>query len=941
MKHHIFIVSYLLLNLIYTLYYMNLKKQSFLIILIGFFIQSFGQVGIFQTQKKWKQLKTKSFDIITPSNQVFISYKIMNDLYEYQTSDSLLGIYKDKRTYVIYGDHAISNGFVGPGPYRSGLYLTPPQNNFIGPGSWVKNLVNHENHHFVQHADARKGLVKYSYKLLGDFADSFLANVYLIGWYWEGDAVFRESYGNTYGRGNYSHFLNRNRLFAKQNLPYNTNRFTYAYNRPYNKYIPNHYNLGYAMVNYLHHSNPGALYSSVDKTVGQLRRLPGQLKRKTGKSLFQNFELALDSIADTDAKMDYLKPKSLLESTISYLHQSSVTKTDKNNSYYIEHSFLKPAKVYKDNKSLFTLGSSPDGVHRIQNNTNFIVWNELRTNPRFSSQSYSDLMAWNISGRKKIQLTKNRKAYSPTIHPLKNQVSYLELNNSYTFTIKQFDLSSGNSSVLLKTKSDYLRNLNYSEDGAFLTYIDQKTDRQILCVFNLETRDLKEYELPQLNQISNAFLTQDYTFVLTADYNSYEYIFLYNPLANRLKRSVQVASAYKHIQVKNQIMTFDFQTINGLRIGELDLGKISYTNLSLPRTKVVHQPSNTDTLHIDEHVYKDGIPHLRFHSVVPFLSTQDIQVDLYANDYLRKNNFLYRFYKNFGSENSVHQALYTYAHYPVHLSGIFTHSSSGTRNMHMGDSFITSFQENKYAFQLSYPLTVLKSGYTLQNTPIMQWAYRGLDNNTVETNYGSKHSNIEAKNTFTFAKNRGSAALGLPLYATLTNRFASNFKEAYITENSLRFGFNIFKHEHFLEAEIGLITEKTGPNTYRYAHEVIQPSTGYFLTVSSLGWTDPSRGVFLSDYSTHIKIKMKNTLVYPNRRITDFVFLKRVHIEPFVEQSYYRFRDTGNQKLTSYGSHIVFDIQWVKTLPVQLRLTYAKTPDLRNNSSFIGFGLVF
>lgn len=918
---------------------MNLKKQSFLIILIGFFLQSFGQVGIFPTQTKWKQLKTKSFDIISPQDQIYVGYKIMQHLHEFQKADSLLGNYKDKRTYIIYGDHAISNGFVGPGPYRSGLYLTPPQSNFIGPGSWVKNLVNHENHHFVQHADARQGLLKYSFRFLGDFADSFLSNVYLIGWYWEGDAVFRESYDNTYGRGNYSHFLNRNRLFAKQNLPYKTKRFTYAYNRPYNAYIPNHYNLGYEMVNYLYNSNQTALYSSIDQTIGRLKRLPKQLNRQTGKSVFQTFELALDSIVMADSKMDYLQPERLLAPTEKYIHQSSVTK---DGEYYIEQSFLKPAKVYSNARPMFTLGSSPDGVHRIQNNTHFIVWNELRTHPSFSTQSYSEIMAWDIHKKRKIQLTKQSKSFSPTINPSTNVVAYLELNSNYNFSITQVDVTTRKSVVLLDTKSDYLRNLNYSEDGLFLTFIDQQTDQQTLCVFNLQTKTLEKYELAQLHQISNAFLTKDYTFVLTADYHKYEHIYLYNPKINTFKRSTQVTSAYKHIQVKNEIMTFDYQTEHGLRTGKTNLKELAYTNQSLPRTHTLSKALPSDTLSVNEHVYKDGMPRLRFHSVLPFVSTQDVQIDIYANDYLRKNNFLYRFYQNYGSENSVHQALYTYAHFPVHLSGIFTHSSSGTRNLRMGDSFISSFQENKYALQLSYPISIIKSGFVLQNTPLVQWVHRDLNSELVKTYYGSTHSNIEAKNTFTFAKNRGGAALSSPLYASLTSRLASDFDDALLTENSLRFGFNVFKHEHFLEAEVGLITEKTGINRYRYNHEVITPSTGYFLTTSSLGWTNESRGVFLSDYSTHIKVKMKNTIAYPNMRFTDFVFLKRIHIEPFVEQSYYRFRgETGNQTLTSYGSHLTFDIQWVKTLSVQLRLTYAQTPDLRSNSSFFGFGLVF
>lgn len=920
---------------------MNLKKLSFLIIIIGFFGQSFGQVGIFPTQTKWKRLKTETFDVITPSNQIYVGYKIMQYLHQFQREDSLLGHYKDKRTYIIYGDHAISNGFVGPGPYRSGLYLTPPQSNFIGPGNWVKNLVNHENHHFIQHADSRKGLLKFSYTVLGDFADSFLSNVYLMGWFWEGDAVFRESYANTYGRGNYSHFLNRNRLFAKQTLKYSKTRFSYAYNRPYNAYIPNHYNLGYEMVNYLSKTNANALYTAMDETVGRLTRLPKQIKKQTGKSLFQHYELALDSVAKMDSKMDYLMPETILKPTQDYLHQSSITNAQLEQSFYIEYSFLKPAKVYQDHKPLFTLGAVPDGMHRIQSNAHYIVWNELRTHPNFSTLSYCEIMVWDINKKKKTQLTKQSKSYSPTIHPKNNTLAYLELNSKYQFSIKEINITTGESRVLLNTESDYLRNLNYSENGEYITFIDQKVDQQILCVLNLKTLEVESFGLTQLNQISNAFLTTDFTFVLTADYNKYEYIYLYNPKMNMFRRSVKVTPAFKHMLVKDKVMTFDYQTNDGIRSGKIDLNRIDFTNLSSPRSYIKPLPTHSDSVNVDEVSYRGGIPRLRFHSVIPFVSTQDVQIDLYANDYLRKNNFLYRYYQNFGSENSVHQAVYTYAHFPVHLSGIFTHSSSGTRNMEVDKYFVSSFQENKYAVQMSYPISVLKSGYSLQSIPSVQWAHRTIDSEIIELNYGSKHSNIDAKNTFVFAKNRGGSALSSPLYISLNNRYATDFKKSYISENSLRFGFNLLNHEHFLEAELGLIKENTDKNLYRYRQEIVTPSTGYFLTTSSLGLKDESIGVFLSNFSTHLKVKMKNTIAYPNVKFTDFIFLKRIHIEPFVEQSFYRFRTSGDQRLTSYGSHIAFDIQWVKSLPVQIRFTYAKTPDLKSNSSFIGFGLVF
>lgn len=924
---------------------MDFKKQYLLIILFGVFMQSFGQIGIFPSQTHWKQLKTNHFQLISPEKQEIVGRDIIKYLTQFQEEDSLLGHYRDHRTYIIYGDHAISNGFVGPGPYRSGLYLTPPQNNFIGPGHWVKNLVNHENHHFIQHADARQGLLKYTFKYFGDYADSFLSNVYLLGWYWEGDAVYRESDTGKYGRGHYSHFLNLNRLFAKKPVKFKRKRFTYAYNKPYNRNIPNHYNLGYEMVNYLSQVNNKALYSSIDQTIGRLKRLPPQIKNLTHKNLFVHYENALDSILKYDSKMTYIKPGFIQLPTQKFLHQTSITglNSAQDDFYFIEQSYLKPAQVIYNQKKIFTLGQAPDGVHRLNSNGYYLTWNELRLDPNFSSRSYSEIMIWDKSISKKRQITTKSKSFSPALNPKSShELVYLSLTPDYTFNIEFKNLKSGETTLLLESQSTYLRDLNFSEDGAYLTFIDQRENSQHIGLFDIKNKKLMYYNIPQLIQISNVIYSKNQTFILTADKDKYEYIYLYSPTLNVLKRSTQVASAFKHLQIRGDILTFDYQTIYGLRNGLLNLNTIEFVN-EVIEEKISHynhkQP--IEDISISTTSYKDGRPRLKFHSVIPYLSTQDIQVEIHGNDFLRKNQFLYRFYQNFGSENSVHQLLYTYAHFPLHISTRFTHSNSGTRNMDMNDFLISSIQENTLALHLSYPTSVLKSGFNVINSPSIEIAYRGLESDFVQTFYGSNHLNIDIKNNFYIAKNKGRLSLSSPLHLRLTNRLATDIKKTFLSENALNIGVNLLNNSHFIEAEIGLISENTDQNLYRYRQEIVRPSTGYFLSTSSIGRTLQSKGVFFSDYSTHFKVKLKNTVAYPNMRFTDFIFLKRISLEPFIEQSHYQFRDGGNQKLRSYGSHITFDIQWVKSLPVQFQLTYAKTPDLSSNSSFIGFGLVF
>ncbi|MGB1296024.1 MAG: hypothetical protein ACPG6V_11140, partial [Flavobacteriales bacterium] len=726
---------------------MNLKKQLFLLVLIGFFLKSKGQISTFHPKTKWKSLEYNSFRVILPSNLTNEGKAILGHLNEFQQNDSLIGRYNESRTFIVYGNHMVSNGFVGPGPYRSGLYLTPPQFNFIGPGDWTYNLVNHENHHFIQHAMARRGILKFMYKVFGDFTDSGLSNVFLLNWFWEGNAVQRESKNNAFGRGNYSHFLNTNRVFAKKTTKFDGKKFTYAYNRPMNEFIPNHYNLGYEMVNHLSHSyGDDFLLDRLNSSLRYLSPLPSEIKHKTRKKLFEHYENALDSIVEFDSKKSYFKPELLLEPTDKYVNQTSVLSTHyKNDHYYIYSNFLEAPKVIHGDKTLFVLGQSPDSRIRIQGNDDFLIWNGLTTHPLYSAVTYSDIYLWDKTKKKRIKHTKKQKAFSPTIHPNKNKIAYITLDSLGLMDVTVEDL---NNKVYdrINIKASYLRNLLFSEDGSYLSFINQKKDEQIITLYNLETKTSREISFPSIFQISEAVFDKNRILYFAGDVDLYEYIFKYDIQSGKLWKSKKVGSSLKHFTIKNSDLFFNFLTENGNRIGRLNTLNIEFEPYSYEkytRSKEIEIEIPKD---IVEKKYSDALPRLKFHSLLPALSLDDIQVNIYGNDFLRKNTFAYTFYKNFRDDNAIHFLNYTYSHFPVHLSTGVEVSGSGNRYITTDDGIYSGFDQVKIPLKLSFPILRVEKSTVFQNTLSSSFNHIKINHNGIEKALGSALNAIEIEN---------------------------------------------------------------------------------------------------------------------------------------------------------------------------------------------------
>jgi hypothetical protein len=124
-----------------------------------------------------------------------------------------------------------------------------------GNNDWLDLLAVHEFRHVVQYDKALTGFSRGMYYLFGNNGLS-LVTAAVPSWFWEGDAVGTETALTEGGRGRIPAFdvalrtqlLTRGAFLVQQGLPAVVQRF-----------VPNHYVLGYFMTTYLkRHHGPEA-----------------------------------------------------------------------------------------------------------------------------------------------------------------------------------------------------------------------------------------------------------------------------------------------------------------------------------------------------------------------------------------------------------------------------------------------------------------------------------------------------------------------------------------------------------------------------------------------------------------------------------------------------------------------------------------------------------
>jgi hypothetical protein len=167
---------------------------------------------------------------------------------------------------------------------------------------WAEDLASHEYRHVQQFSNFKVGLSKLMYYLAGDDGLSLAINAAVPDWFYEGDAVYNETVHSKQGRGRIPFFTNQYKSLWLDNKRYSWMKLR---NGSLKDYVPNHYHLGYLMVNYGYEKYGSDFWGKVTKDAASFKGLfyPFQsaIKKHTGldyktfrKQAFDHYTLNSD-----------------------------------------------------------------------------------------------------------------------------------------------------------------------------------------------------------------------------------------------------------------------------------------------------------------------------------------------------------------------------------------------------------------------------------------------------------------------------------------------------------------------------------------------------------------------------------------------------------------------------------------------------------------------
>ena len=400
-------------------------------------------LGGFPPSTRWKQINTDTVRVIftKPASQVA---KRVVSLIERMAADTPVPLGKKltKITIILHNNTTLANGYVALAPRRSEYYLIPGSNNFeFGNLPWYENLAVHEYRHVQQFNNFNHGISHLFSFLFGQQGQLFANSIAVPDWFFEGDAVYAETAFTGLGRGHQPLFTN---TYKSLWLDQKTYSWMKLRNGSYKDFVPNHYYLGYLLVNYGYLKYGPSFWRQVTHRAtgfeGIVYPFQHAVYKETGQR-FRNFYKEAVSYYQNQTA-NHTPPK---ERTKAFTNFYFPQQLGKDSIIFLRETFKQRPTFY-----IQTIGGKyPVREKDISTETAFayrqgwVVYTAYRPDPRWNLIDYNNLILADIHSGKKIKLTHKGKYYTPDLSPNGKTVMAVSVNDSLKTEIHLLDVRTG------------------------------------------------------------------------------------------------------------------------------------------------------------------------------------------------------------------------------------------------------------------------------------------------------------------------------------------------------------------------------------------------------------------------------------------------------------------------------------------------------------------
>ncbi|MDQ6610757.1 MAG: hypothetical protein M3Y85_13140 [Bacteroidota bacterium] len=393
------------------------KGQLTIIFILSTLITTAQQFGAFPPSTKWQQIKTDTARIIFEEAIDSQAQNIAAIIHQLNRQNpNSLGDNIRQVSVLLHKNTTAANGYVALGPFRSEYYLIPASNIFeFGNTPWPQTLAVHEYRHVHQFSNFNKGLSHLASILFGQEGQAVFNAIAIPDWFFEGDAVHSETIHTLQGRGRSPHFFDLYKSLWHEGRDYSWMKLR---NGSLKDRVPDHYPLGYMLVNYGYLKYGPDFWKKVTEDALTLRGFfgffGGSIKRYSGKSfktfreeamLFYSHEVSTrrDAVRKRESVTDYLFPQQIGNDSLLYIKKSF----KKLPAFFIRtnggEQYIKLRNITAEDWFAYRKGT--------------IAYTAYNTSARWSLTNYSNIVLLDINSKEEKQITRKAKYFTPDISP--------------------------------------------------------------------------------------------------------------------------------------------------------------------------------------------------------------------------------------------------------------------------------------------------------------------------------------------------------------------------------------------------------------------------------------------------------------------------------------------------------------------------------------------
>lgn len=467
---------------------------------------------------RWRVIKNSAGRIIFPAGLDSQAKRIASlNKQLAATSPTPLGAGIKPWNTILLGETTIPNAYVRMAPVMSEYFMNPSPNSFtLGSIRWDDNLVIHENRHQQQFSQFNSGFTKVFRFLLGEEGQLLANGMQIPDYFFEGDAIWQETYASAQGRGRMPYFFNGLKALWLDNRNYSWMKLRSGSLR---QYVPDHYQLGYPLVAYGYEKYGLDFWRKVTQDAVRFR------------GAFYAFNRAIEKHSGVSYRrfredaLGWMKTQVLptAKTTSPLLPVTPVRKNDVVDYLFPtvvgNDSIIAVKRSYQHIPHFVLLHGGKETRIHVQNITtdhyftragDRLLYSSLARDGRWANTEYSVIHWINWRTGKQQQVTERSRYYAPVFNPAGTEILAAAYEPTGPSALHRLDASTGQLLHVTPNPNRYLYTQTcYLSEGSVVSAIRLPDGRMTVAEIELQSGETKFLLPPTYRVLGNPLVHGD------------------------------------------------------------------------------------------------------------------------------------------------------------------------------------------------------------------------------------------------------------------------------------------------------------------------------------------------------------------------------------------------------------------------------------------------